>query len=159
MTKKILFSLILALGIFGVNFVLAVTCPSEGSWDSSSGVCIPTGTGLPSPSSSDPVATVLENVMQWLLAVIGVVGIIAFVISGVQYLMAAGDQNIIETAKRNMKWSIVGIVVALSGLIILNFIFNIMDGGYSGGSYDYDYDSGDVEMRPITDPYGDGVIG
>ncbi|NLC30833.1 MAG: hypothetical protein GX765_05985 [Candidatus Moranbacteria bacterium] len=64
--------------------------------------------------------------MLWLLSVIGFIAIVAFVISGIQYLISAGDQNMIETAKRNMKWSIVGVVTALSGLIILQFIYIMM---------------------------------
>lgn len=127
--KKIILALILGLSFFAAR-AMAVTCPS-GSWDSSSGVCIPNNTGLPSPTGSDPLADVIENVMNWLLGVIGVVSIIAFVISGLQYLLAAGDQNAMETGKRNMQWSIVGVVVALIGIIILNFVFDMLGGSAS----------------------------
>jgi uncharacterized membrane protein YgcG len=112
------------------NIALAVTCPADGSWDNSSGVCIPTNTGLP----NNTVTPVLQNVMNWLLIVVGTVAIIAFVISGIQYLLSAGDQNAIETAKRNMKWSIVGVVVALMGMVILIFIYDILEYGSTGYS-------------------------
>jgi len=112
------------LGIFlGAGSSLAITCPDTTNWDASSGVCIPTTTGLP----DNTVAPVIENVMNWLLIAIGSIAIIAFVISGMQYLLSAGDQNMIETAKRNMKWSIVGVVVALMGMVILIFVYDILD--------------------------------
>ncbi|MEF3691864.1 MAG: pilin [Candidatus Moraniibacteriota bacterium] len=146
-------------GLFVFNFSLAVTCPA--GFDSSLGVCIPNDTGLPDPGL-DPVAIIIENVMMWLLGVVGFIAIIAFVISGMQYLLSAGDQNMIETAKRNMKWSIVGVIVALMGLIILNFVFDIL-GGYSsfggstpGGSFPT---SPSPELTPIETPWGDGVQG
>ncbi|KKP57127.1 MAG: hypothetical protein UR51_C0023G0012 [Candidatus Moranbacteria bacterium GW2011_GWF1_34_10] len=107
--------------------VLAVTCPEAGTWDSTSGVCIPTGTGLPDPGGIDPVETVIYNVMDWMLRIVGVIAIIAFVISGMQYMLAAGDQNMIETAKRNMKWSIVGVIVALIGIVILKTVYTLLD--------------------------------
>lgn len=122
-SKKII--LIMLSFIFYGSFALAVTCPT-GSWDGSSGVCIPTATGLPSPGGDDPLAEVIQNVLDWLLIVIGVIAIIAFVISGLQYLMAAGNQNTMELGKRNMQWSIVGVIVALMGLIILNFVYTML---------------------------------
>jgi len=123
--KKVI--LFLAIGLFFiVGNVSAVTCPDAGTWDSTSGVCIPAGTGLPDPGGVDPVETVIYNVMDWLLRIIGVIAIIAFVISGMQYMLAAGDQNLMETGKRNMKWSIVGVIVALIGIVILNTVYNLL---------------------------------
>lgn len=123
--KKTILFLIISL-FFLVGNVWAVTCPESGSWDSSSGVCIPTDTDLPDTGGEDPVADVINNVMQWLLLVVGFIAVIAFVISGMQYMLASGDQNIMEMGKRNMMWSIVGVVVALIGIVILNTVFTML---------------------------------
>ncbi|EKE22168.1 MAG: hypothetical protein ACD_7C00030G0004 [uncultured bacterium] len=123
--KKILIFLIIGL-FFSVGNASAVTCPEVGSWDGSSGVCIPTGTDLPDPGGEDPLADVINNVMQWLLGIVGVIAIIAFVISGMQYMLASGDQNMMEMGKRNMMWSIVGVIVALMGMVILIFIQSML---------------------------------
>lgn len=130
--KKIILFLIVGLFFFAGN-ISEAACPGtdiEGlndNWESSSlGVCFPTGTELPDSGGDNPLATVLNNVMLWLLRVVGFIAIIAFVISGMQYMLAAGDTNIMETAKRNMVWSIVGVVVALMGLVIFVFIFNML---------------------------------
>lgn len=89
-----------------------------------SGVCFPVTTGL----SSQPVATLLLNLMDWLLAILGFIAIIAFIISGLQYLLSTGDEGMAETAKRNMQYSIIGVLVALSGWVIIQAI----DGALSG---------------------------
>ena len=120
----VIFIIILG-GFFVFNFSLAVTCPA--GFDSSLGVCIPNDTGLPDPGL-DPVAIIIENVMMWLLGVVGFIAIIAFVISGMQYLLSAGDQNMIETAKRNMKWSIVGVIVAIIGFVIIKAVDAMLRG-------------------------------
>lgn len=124
--KKII--LFLAIGFFLLTGnALAVVCPEVGSWDSSTGVCIPTDTNLPDPGDDDPLGVVINNVMQWLLGIVGVIAIIAFVISGMQYMLAAGNQNLMETGKRNMMWSIVGVAVALMGMVILLFIQSLLE--------------------------------
>ena len=74
------------------------------------------------------VTTILINFMKWMLYLFGFLAIIAFVISGIQYLIAAGNMSSIETAKRNMNYSIIGVVVALSGLVILIAIDALLRG-------------------------------
>lgn len=82
------------------------------------GVCFPKNTGLAETS----ISTILSNALFWLLGIFGFFGIAGFVISGIQYLVSAGDEKGIETAKRNMKWSLVGVVVGISGMVIIKAI-------------------------------------
>lgn len=84
------------------------------------GICVPTGaaTGL----SDKPVMDIVKNLMNWILAIFGFIAIIGFVISGLQYLFSTGDEGMAETAKRNMKYCIIGIVVALSAWVIIQAI-------------------------------------
>lgn len=128
--KNIIITALFCLMLFFSTNTSAVTCPTTGSWDGSSGVCIPLNTGLNSPATANPIATIISNVMGWILGIFGSIAIIAFVISGIQYVTSAGNENQIETAKRQMKWSIVGVVVALSGLVILYAIENIMSAAW-----------------------------
>jgi hypothetical protein len=75
--------------------------------------------GLP---DSPGVKSVLVNIVKWLLEIIMVITLIAFIISGGQYLMASGNDKMIETAKKNMTYSVIGIIVALSGFVIVRAI-------------------------------------
>lgn len=97
------------------------------------GICFPNGTGLAgldsTPGGPGPVMTILTNLMKWLLGIIGVLGIVAFVISGVQYLVSSGDEELAGTAKRNMKYAMIGLAVALSGLIVINAIAGLTGAG------------------------------
>lgn len=88
------------------------------------GVCFPLNTGL----SETSVAKIVINLMKWMLYLFGFLAIISFVISGIQYLAAAGNMNMIETAKRNMMYSIVGVIVALAGLVIIIAIDALLRG-------------------------------
>ena len=96
--------------------VLAVTSCDSG--EPIAGVCFPTDTGL----STKDVKTIITNAVKWILGIFGTLAIISFVVSGIQYLLSSGNDKRIETAKRNMTWSIVGVVVALAGFVIIQAI-------------------------------------
>jgi len=122
--RLFLFSFFVVSIIFLMPAVVLAGCPPTGFVENAAGVCLPTDTGL----SDSLVVDILKNLMLWLLGIVGVVAIIAFTISGIQYLVSTGDEGIIETAKRNMTYSIVGIIVALAGWIIITAIDNMLKG-------------------------------
>ena len=85
------------------------------------------------PKTNLPKGTLTEivsNIMTWMLGLVGFLGVIGFAISGILYLTAAGDEERITTAKRAMTWSIVGVIVALLGVVIIKAA-NSMLGGKS----------------------------
>lgn len=84
----------------------------------------PEGTNLPAGS----IFGIITNIMKWLLGLVGILGVIGFAIAGILYLTAAGDEGRIETAKKAMTYSIIGIVVALMGVVAMTAA-NTMLGG------------------------------
>jgi hypothetical protein len=73
------------------------------------------GTNLPKTQLS----VIISNIAFWLLAVFGFIAVIGFVISGIIYLVSSGDEDTQERAKRAMIYSITGVLVGLSGLIVI----------------------------------------
>ena len=92
-------------------------------------------TGLQNANNSDlPTGTITDiviSLMNWLLALVGIIGIIGFVIAGIIYLTSAGDDNRIGTAKKAMTWSIVGVIVALIGYVIIQAVDTWLNGSSS----------------------------
>ena len=80
--------------------------------------------GLPSGTITGVVATFL----QWLLGIFGLLALISFLISGIMYFSAVGNKEDAEKAKKNMEWSIIGVIVGLAGLIIVNGITTWLSG-------------------------------
>lgn len=100
---------------------------SGGSTTTRSGLIIP-NTNLPSPSGG--IRQILANLLFWILGIFGMLAILAFVVSGIQYFLAAGDEKMMETAKRNLIYSIIGVIVALSGFVIIMAVDTALRGGY-----------------------------
>lgn len=90
------------------------------------GVCFPASTNLPDPSGG--IVTIITNILYWMLSIFGILAIIAFIISGIQYILSVGSEEAIDNAKKSMKWSIVGVAVALSGLVIIYAIDKMLRG-------------------------------
>jgi hypothetical protein len=77
-------------------------------------------TGLPNPAGG--LKAVLMRVLNWMLGIFGALALLAFVISGIMYLTAAGETTRIDKAKTAMTWSIIGVVIGLGGVIIIQTI-------------------------------------
>lgn len=81
-------------------------------------------TGLP---LNDFVA-ILTGIMKWALAIVSVLAVIGFVISGILYLTAAGDEDQTARARRAFMGAIFGVIVSLLGLIVLQAAQTVLSG-------------------------------
>ncbi|MEI6588122.1 MAG: hypothetical protein WCO05_04210 [Candidatus Moraniibacteriota bacterium] len=86
----------------------------------------PTTSGL--PENANGVRGIFTNVADLLLRVIGIIAIIGFVISGFQYFLVATDEKMLQTAKKSMVASAIGIAVALSGVIAIKAVEMLLTG-------------------------------
>ena len=84
----------------------------------------PSGTGLPAGS----LMGIITNGMNWLLVMVGILGVIGFVISGLLYLTAAGDEDRIALGKKALIASITGVIVALVGVVVLQAVKSMLSG-------------------------------
>lgn len=90
------------------------------------GYIVPSETGLPTGNLAD--GSIIINIMNWMLALVGIIGIIGFVISGILYFISAGDDTKMGTAKNAMTYSIIGVVVALMGYVIIKAADAMLNG-------------------------------
>lgn len=118
MIKKIGHAITTAL-IWTVFFVSPAD--AAGGWNMAN----VTGFGLPEGS----VSGIIANLLMWILAIFGVLGVLGFVISGIMYLVSAGDEDMIKKAKSAMKWSIIGVIVGLVGVVVIQAISVALDEG------------------------------
>lgn len=86
---------------------------------------------LPDPtggSGGHPIAVVLEKLLNWMLGVFGLLAVIAFIIAGVLYLTAQGEEAQIQKAKRMVVYGVIGIFVGLAGVVIIKTIDSLLQG-------------------------------
>jgi type II secretory pathway component PulF len=76
--------------------------------------------------SAPNISQLLLNILNFLLQIFGLIAIMALVISGIFYLTAYGDEDRIKLGKKGLTYSIIGIAVALSGMIIMKTISGLL---------------------------------
>lgn len=97
-----------------------------GQWTTSAGSTSTVTPGFSQSKNSGlpdgGIVAIIKNVMNWLLILLGIFGVIGFVISGIFYLTAAGNEDQMKKGKNAMTWSIIGIVVGLMGYVIIQAV-------------------------------------
>jgi glucose uptake protein GlcU len=81
-----------------------------------------TGPDAALPAGVGTSLTLIEiatNVLNFLLSIVGVVALIMLVVGAFMYLTAAGEEDRIDTGKSIVKYSIIGIAVALAALVLV----------------------------------------
>lgn len=73
-------------------------------------------------NAGKPLSAIALSALQFLLSVVGVLGIIMLVIGGLTYLTSAGNEERSESGKKIVTYAIIGIAVALASLIAVTQI-------------------------------------
>jgi len=105
------------------SFCLGEFC-NQNSVHANAGWTLSNPYGLPEGS----IIGIISNLLFWLLMVFAIVGVIGFVLSGIFYLLAGADESMVEKGKDGMKWSIIGVIVGLSGFLILQAANMLLSG-------------------------------
>jgi type IV secretory pathway VirB2 component (pilin) len=63
--------------------------------------------------------TIAEKILEFLLSISGIIAIIFLVVGGLTYTTAYGDEKRVETGKKIVLYSVIGIVIILAALVIV----------------------------------------
>jgi len=72
--------------------------------------------------NNDDVFTIMKNVINILLTVVGIVAVIMIIVGGIKYITSAGDSSGVSSAKNTILYAVVGLVVALMAFAIVNYV-------------------------------------
>lgn len=85
--------------------------------------------GLPDPGE-DGIQTILIAFLNWLLIIFLIASLIAFVLTGLMYLLAMGNSrsDLMDRAKKYFVDAIIALAITGSGLIIINVVNEFLKG-------------------------------
>ena len=78
------------------------------------------------PGGETDVMTIVGNILTAAFVLVGVLGVVAVVYGGVQYIMSQGDPGKVKKAKDALLYGIIGIFVALAAFAITQFVLNAL---------------------------------
>ena len=72
------------------------------------------------------IATIVKNTLVFLLSITGILAIISLVMGGIMYVMA-GTMDVAERAGKTIKYSIIGIVVISTAVMVVTKIVELIE--------------------------------
>ncbi len=85
----------------------------------------PTG-AIEGSATLNDATEVIKNITNILLGAVGGVSVITLIYNGIQYMLSAGDPDKLDGAKRGLKFSLIGLGVALGAYFILQWVISII---------------------------------
>ena len=153
--RKIILSLV-AIALFSLSAVpvFAETAPYEGTDACNvAGVNDPLICGSKSGNEEEDLQLKVKNVLEVVYLWIGIIAVIFIVIGGIKYTTSAGEASRIESAKKTITFSIIGLVVVLAAFAITEFFIGAMEGQIPDGEVatpvEESSGGGDVEVSNI----------
>lgn len=119
MIKKILTLItLLTFGVVGsaiiVNSNTSAVNPFEHACKGSSSVIC--------NNKGEKVETGIQGVINILLWAVGIISVIAIILSGIMYIVSTGDPGKVTKAKNALLYAVIGLVVSLMAYAIVNYV-------------------------------------
>lgn len=122
--KRIILTLIAFLSIASSSTL--VLQPSLAFADAKGDICagIAGNSGQGCDTSTAPIDNTLQNVVNLLSAIAGVIAVIMLVVAGFKYTTAAGDSSKISSARTTITYAIVGIIIVGAAQLLVRLVLN-----------------------------------
>ncbi len=118
--KKIFSMVILVLGVTGLLGFTALPAYANTKDEVKSGVTAIGGNE--SGNRSGDVTKVIQDVINILLFLVGLIAVLMIVISGFRFVTSNGDANTVSSAKNSIIYAVIGLVIAVMAYAIVNFV-------------------------------------
>ena len=118
---KRLQNFLIVFGLVGVVSSVAVA-PAVGAIDVFDGCQGNGNTAVCNAKNNDRVDNLVQNIINLLLMVVGIISVIMIIIGGIRYTLSAGDSSQISNAKNTILYAVIGLVVAIAAYAIVNFV-------------------------------------
>lgn len=66
----------------------------------------------------------VTNILNAVIAVLGLVAVVVIIIGGVQYMTSSGDAGKVKKAKDTILYGVIGLVICVLAFAIVNFVIS-----------------------------------
>lgn len=119
--KKIKIGLLSLMALVGIA-TAAPTYVSAAPADKINEGVIAIGGG--EPQNQRPLATIVRDIVNIILYVLGAIAVIMIIIGGFRYVLSGGDSSSVTAAKNTIFYAVIGLIVAILAYAIVNFVVN-----------------------------------
>lgn len=88
---------------------------------------IGTNAGLgASTGQAGNLPTLIGNIINVILGLLGIVFVILVIYSGIQYMLSRGDKTKVEDATANIRTAIIGLIITVAAYAISNYVVSAL---------------------------------
>ena len=91
------------------------------------------GDGQPTELFNGPTA-LIPRAINLMLFVVGILAIFMLIFGGIRYVISGGAADKVKDAKNTILYAIVGLVVAILGYAIVQWVISVVGSGAGGGA-------------------------
>lgn len=84
----------------------------------------------PGPKNPEDIKNLLITVVQWFYTIIFIVAVLFILLSAFSFITSKGDAIKVASAKRQLLYAVIGIVVALISYTIIELVKNTIQGNF-----------------------------
>ncbi len=84
---------------------------------------------LPNVGPSGDLISWVKRVLNLVIGLTGLIAVGYLIYSGIQYIMAAGDDGKVEKATKGITYAVIGLVVCFISVLVVNFVLERVIGG------------------------------
>lgn len=75
----------------------------------------------------------IHNIIKWGLGIMFVIAIVIITIAGIMYIVSAGNESMMQAAKKALMYALVGVAIMLLAWVIVAFVIGMLVGNITGG--------------------------
>ncbi len=75
----------------------------------------------------------IPRLINLMLFIVGILAIVFLIFGGIRYVISGGDKGKVDAAKNTILYAIVGLVVAILGYAVVNWVIGVVGSGTGGG--------------------------
>lgn len=122
--KQLLASFLMTLVLTASSTLLPASAYAQTTapWD---GVCVSqeiTNGEETKVATIQGIQCIIANIFSIAISVIGLLGFVMFIVGSFKYLLSGGNSKGVESARNTFSYAVIGLVVALSSIIIINLV-------------------------------------
>jgi len=90
------------------------------------------GQGQPTELFNGSTA-LIPRAINLMLFIVGILAIFMLIFGGIRYVVSGGDQTRVKDAKNTILYAIIGLIVAILGYAVVQWVISVVGAGASGG--------------------------
>lgn len=83
--------------------------------------------GCSNASAGTSLETVVQNIINVIVGLLGIVCVAVIIFGGVQYMTSTGDSGKTAKAKNTILYAVIGLIICALAAIITNFTINLIN--------------------------------